>query len=71
MGQRKPYNPNTKYGRKKIREQYYETQKNGSPEAKKEQNNIEWIVTIIAFLIVSLIAFLSGGVESLVKIGSK
>jgi hypothetical protein len=71
MTQRKPYNPNTKYGRKKTREQYYNTQLNGTPEEKKEQNNIEWVVTIVVLLVVALIAFLVGGVDSLLSVGTK
>jgi heme/copper-type cytochrome/quinol oxidase subunit 2 len=71
MPQRKPYNPNTKYGRKKTREHYYNTQMNGTPEQKKEQNNIEWVVTIVAILIVALITFLVGGVDGLMKLGGK
>jgi len=34
MAQRKPYNPNTKYGRKKLREQSFENYENLTPNKK-------------------------------------
>ncbi|POY40526.1 hypothetical protein C3L50_03220 [Flavobacterium alvei] len=49
------YNPNTKYGRKKAREQALRNYENGTPEYRKEQDNIKvWAMVI---LIIGVVIF--------------
>jgi hypothetical protein len=47
----KPYNPNTKYGRKKGREQAQRNYENGSEEYRKEIDNIKIVVWVIIIVI--------------------
>jgi hypothetical protein len=49
------YNANTKYGRKKLREQSLRNYENGSPQYKAEQDNIKAIAMVI--LIVGVIIY--------------
>jgi hypothetical protein len=67
MPQRKPYNPNTAYGRKKMREEY-QAHFNSLPT--EEQEKIESDKTLLYLVIVvvfALIAYLVGGSQGLVK----
>jgi hypothetical protein len=49
------YNPNTKYGRKKAREQAMRNYENGTPEYRAEQDNIKvWAMVI---LIIGVVIF--------------
>jgi hypothetical protein len=50
MAQRKPYNPNTKYGRKKLREQSEINYNNLSP--KEKSNHDLWLFIISLVIIV-------------------
>lgn len=61
MAQNKPYNPNTKYGRKKLREQAAQNYANMTPEQKAEHDSMGCAVLIILALIMCLIIFLAGG----------
>ena len=51
----KYYNANTKYGRKKLREQSLRNYENGSPQYRAEQDNIKVIAMVI--LIVGVIIY--------------
>jgi hypothetical protein len=51
----KNYNPNTKYGRRKAREQASSNYQNGTPEYRKEIDNIGLVVWIIIFIIAIII----------------
>jgi len=57
MAQRKPYNPNTQYGRKKLREQATENYNNLDPESKKDADFIGCIFVIV----IAIIGFLLFG----------
>lgn len=67
MSQRKPYNPNTKYGRKKIREEYNQNYNNMSSDEKSEHNTLVFIFMIIAIIVFGGIIFLIGGSDALFK----
>jgi hypothetical protein len=67
---KKPPNPNTAYGRKRIGEEYYQRVANMTPAERKphktDQNNataILWIVVITG----CIIAFAIGGMPMLMK----
>jgi hypothetical protein len=67
MPPRKPYNPNTAYGRKKMREEY---QANFQSLPKEEQEKIEsdntlWYLAIV--VVFAIIAYLAGGSQGLLK----
>ncbi len=51
MPQRKPYNPNTKYGRKKLREQANVNYNNLSPEQKSNQDFWLFVVSLVILVI--------------------
>lgn len=70
MAQRKPYNPNTKYGRRKLRNQAHYNYVNGTPEYRKDVDNMTavfWIVVIIIAIIIGIIIYSVSGVEGLLK----
>jgi hypothetical protein len=56
----KNYNLNTKYGRRKAREQAYFNYQNGTPEYRKETDNIRVIVWIVIIGIVILVFLITG-----------
>jgi len=58
--QRKPYNPNSKYGRKKLRDQANNTYSNLPPNEKAEWNGIGVIIIIIIAIIIFAFAGFSG-----------
>jgi len=57
----KQYNLNTKYGRKKAREQAAQNYANMTPEQQAEHDNMGCLVTIIIIGIVAIIIFAAGG----------
>lgn len=65
MAQRKPYNPYTKYGRTKLREQARYNYENGSQEYKNDidkTGRIVWGIAIfIAIIFFLIIAATKGG----------
>jgi hypothetical protein len=65
--QRKPYNPNTKYGRRKLREQAQQTYENLSPEGKREWNAMGCIIAIIIIVVVGGIIWLLAGPQAALK----
>lgn len=67
MGQRKPYNPNTKYGRKKLREEYYARRANMSDEERFENDSFSCLFTAIILIVIGALIFFIGGSESLLK----
>jgi hypothetical protein len=67
MAQRKPYNPNTAYGRKKMREEY-QAHFQSLPKEEQERINSDhtlWYLGIIVVL--ALIAYLVGGSQGLMN----
>jgi uncharacterized membrane protein YvbJ len=70
MAQRKPYNNNTAYGRKKLREQAANSYQNGTPEYRKEIDNmaaVVWIIIIVIGIIIGVIIFNTSGIEGVNK----
>lgn len=64
MGRQKSYNPNTKSGRRNIRNQYYENYAKKTPEEKAEHDSDVAIARFIIFIVFMIIAFIiiaSGG----------
>ena len=53
----KPYNPNTKYGRRKGREQAQRNYENGSDEYRNEIDNIKIVVWLI-IIVVAILFFI-------------
>lgn len=67
MAQRKPYNPNTKYGRKKIREEYAQRRAEMTPEERSGNDALATIVLIIIIIFIGGCAFLIGGKDAVLK----
>jgi hypothetical protein len=63
LAQKKPYNPNTAYGRKKLREQAQNTYNNLPPEEQKEWD-INKAIVIVLIVVVVFIIFLAMGNSS-------
>lgn len=63
MGQKKPYNPNTAYGRRKMREQsqkYYDE----LPQDKKNENDLTKFIVLV---IICIIMFFLLGAKNFLK----
>jgi hypothetical protein len=67
MAQRKPYNPNTKYGRRKLREQAHENYQNMTPAEQDEYNMNGCIFTVVILVVIGGIIYLFSGPEGLLK----
>lgn len=67
MPQIKPYNPHTKYGRKKIRQQALQYSNSLPREERKNFNLISNFFTIIVLAIICAFIFLTSGSEGLLK----
>lgn len=59
----KYYNQNTKYGRKKAREQAIRNYQNGSPKYRAEQDNIKFWVTIVVLIFLALFYWLKSELD--------
>jgi hypothetical protein len=64
---KRPANPNTAYGRKRLREEYQERKANMSPEERSAQNQTEAWVYIVIVVVVGAIVFMIGGSGALLK----
>ncbi|MGE9311084.1 hypothetical protein ACLOAU_05540 [Niabella sp. CJ426] len=70
MAQRKQYNLNTKYGRRKAREQAQYNYDNGTPEYRDDidsMKTIAWLVIIVIAIIVGAIIYSVSGTAGLMK----
>jgi hypothetical protein len=70
MEQRKPYNPNSKYGRKKLRDQAAYNYQHGTPEYRKDIDNIKAVVVVmllVIIVIVFVVTFLTSGEKAAIK----
>lgn len=67
MGQRKPYNHNTKYGRKKLREEYEHKYNNMTSDEKSEHNTTVFILTLIVIIVFGGMILLIGGPSALLS----
>lgn len=61
MTKKKEYNLNTKYGRRKAREQAYENYQNLTPEEKQEHDSYGCMLFAVIIGIVVIIILASGG----------
>ncbi len=64
---KRPANPNTSYGRRRIRQEYHQMKEAMSPDERSKQNSGEFIIFIILMVFVGLIVFLFGGSNGLLK----
>lgn len=64
MAQRKPYNPNTPYGRRKIREEHQRWRESLPPEEREklEQDTKIWgcLIAVIVIVVVLIIGYATG-----------
>jgi hypothetical protein len=60
----KGYNLNTKYGRRKARQQAISNYENGTPEYRNDIDNIKVVVWVIIILIVIIVFVIKAGVSS-------
>lgn len=70
MPQRKPYNPYTKYGKRKIREQAQIEYNNYTPEEKQEFDKTNFgcnVLLFVIFISICIVIFLVSGPEALIK----
>lgn len=71
MPPRKPYNPNTAYGRRKLREEAAENYANDTPEGQKERDNMGCIILIIVIVIAFVVFAATGNLQGFFKWMSK
>ena len=67
MAQRKPYNPNTKYGRKKLREQAAQNYANMTSSEKADHNALGVVITLILIVFFGGCVYLTSGSDGLMK----
>ncbi|KGE14632.1 hypothetical protein DI53_1661 [Sphingobacterium deserti] len=67
MAQRKPYNPNTKYGRRNLNEAHYQRMAEKTPEERAEIHNCAGVMFLLITLIGGLIVFALFGGEGLLR----
>jgi hypothetical protein len=70
MSEHRQYNPYTKYGRRKAREQAYRNIQNYTPEEKTEYNKISCgcqVAILIAFIVVCILIGVIAGPEALLN----
>ena len=60
-------NPNTAYGRKRLRNEYYERKANLTPEQRASENSSETILYLIIILVIVGILYLVGGSGAVLK----
>lgn len=65
--QRKPYNPNTAYGRKKLREQAAENYANMTPQERAEVDSYKFWIWFIIIVIILIIGFATGNWMGVLK----
>lgn len=67
MAQRKPYNPNTKYGRRKLREDHYRRVENMTDEERSKLEANTFGCMLLFLIIGGLIVFLLFGGDGLMR----
>jgi len=68
----KQYNLNTKYGRKKAREQAAQNYANMTPEEKANHDSVGCVFALVVIAIMTIIIFASGGgLSDLLKWGTR
>jgi len=64
---KKPANPNTAYGRKRIREEHQQWRNNATPEERANDDATGVIIWVVVVSICLLIAFLVGGTDGALR----
>lgn len=67
MAQRKPYNPNTKYGRRKLNQAHHQRVQNMTHEERDDLNKRTAGCFIVALIVGGLIVFLIFGFDGLIS----
>ncbi|WP_343566128.1 hypothetical protein [Sphingobacterium sp.] len=67
MAQRKPYNPNTKYGRRKLREDHYRRVANMTDDERSKLEGNTFGCMLLFLIIGGLIVFLLLGGNGLMR----
>lgn len=67
MGRKKAPNPNTAYGRKRIREENAQWRASLSPQERKEADFNGCIVYVVILLVIIVIVYLIGGTDGVLK----
>jgi hypothetical protein len=67
MPQRKPYNPNTAYGRKKLSEENAEWKANLPPEERAKVESFSFFSVLLIVGVIILIIYLFSGSEGVMK----
>lgn len=68
---KKPANPNTAYGRKRLREEHQEWKQNLTPEQRLESDGFAAWGVMIVLAVILMIIFLIGGYDGVSKWLSK
>jgi hypothetical protein len=58
---KRPANPNTAYGRKRMRQEYAERKANMTPEERSKQNGNELVIGLVIVVLVIGILYMIGG----------
>ncbi len=67
MAQRKPYNPNTAYGRRKLREEAARNIENLPPAEKANFKAAYFLILLVILIVVFLIFLAAGNPEGFLK----
>lgn len=67
MPPRKTYNPNTAYGRKKLREQSQQNYNNMSPKEQVEVDSARFWMWFIIIVVILIIGFATGNWAGIAK----
>ncbi len=65
--QRKPYNPNTAYGRRKLREQWFQNLEGNNQNTSTSQNSNDGCSQALGWLLVILLGLLVAWAKKAVK----
>lgn len=67
MAQRKPCNPNTKYGRRKLNEAHYQRMAAKTPEERSEVNDRAGLIFFVFIIVFGSIIFALFGFDGLIR----
>lgn len=71
MPEYRNYNPNSKYGRRKMREQAARNYQNGSPEYRNSRDEamaVFWVIAFIITLVVFVVVAYFKGADAAIKV---
>lgn len=67
MSSKKPYNPNTAYGRRKLREQSALNYANMTEVEKNNHDTSKFLVGLVILIVVGGLIFILSGTDGLIK----